>query len=67
MLAPVTGDWRDFRPAIWLTMIGLAVMLVAPFYFGAIFIGMAVGAALKISRRRRQISRTTRHGLPKQR
>ena len=49
-------------------MIGIALMLVlTPFYFGAIFIGMAIGVSLKIVRRRRQISRTTRQGLPKQR
>jgi hypothetical protein len=52
----VIGDWRDFRPAIWLAMIGVAVMLLAPFYFGAIFIGMALGAALKIGRQRRRRS-----------
>ncbi len=64
----MTGDWRDFRPAIWLAMIGVAVMLLLnPFYLGAIVIGMAIGVALKIVRRRRQISRTTRQGLPKQR
>ncbi len=49
-----TGDWREFRPAIWLVMIGIAVMLLAPFYFGAIFIGMALGVALKIARQRRR-------------
>lgn len=64
----MTGDWRDFRPAIWLAMLGIAVMLLlTPFYVGAIFIGMAIGVALKTDRKRRQISRTTRQGLPKQR
>jgi hypothetical protein len=57
----MTGDWRDWRPVIWMTMIGIAVMLLlTPFYFGAIFIGMAVGLAVKIgrTRRRRRLDRT---------
>jgi hypothetical protein len=50
----MTGDWRDWRPAIWLTMIGIAVMLLlTPFYFGAVFIGAAIGVAIKIGRQRR--------------
>jgi hypothetical protein len=50
----VTGDWRDFRPAIWLAMLGVAVMLlVVPFYLGAVFLGAAIGAAIRIRRRRR--------------
>jgi hypothetical protein len=48
------GDWRDFRPAIWLAMLGIALMLlVAPFYFGALFVGAGVGAAIRIRQRRR--------------
>lgn len=51
----MTGDWRDFRPAIWLTMIGIAViLLVSPFYIGALFIGAAIGAAIRINQRRRR-------------
>jgi hypothetical protein len=51
----VTGDWRDWRPAIWLTMLGIAVMLLfSPFYFGAIFIGAGIGAAIRINQRRRR-------------
>ena len=54
--AAMTGDWRDWRPAIWLTMIGIAVMLLlTPFYFGAVFIGAAIGLAIKISRQRRRL------------
>jgi hypothetical protein len=51
----MTGDWRDFRPAIWLTMLGVAlVLLVGPPYIGAIFIGGALGAAIRIAQRRRR-------------
>jgi hypothetical protein len=54
----MTGDWRDFRPAIWLAMLGIAVMLlVSPFYFGAVFIGAAIGAGIRISQRRRIAAR----------
>jgi uncharacterized membrane protein YgcG len=51
----MTGDWRDFRPAIWLAMLGVAVMLlVSPFWYGAVFIGAAIGAAVRIEQRRRK-------------
>jgi hypothetical protein len=54
----MTGDWRDFRPAIWLAMLGVAVMLlVSPFYFGAVFIGAAIGAGIRINQRRRIAAR----------
>ena len=52
----MTGDWRDFRPAIWLAMLGVAVMLlIAPFWYGAVFIGAAIGAAIRIQQRRRRV------------
>lgn len=48
------GDWRDWRPAIWLAMLGIAVALVAtPFYVSAIPFGAAIGAAIRIRQRRR--------------
>jgi hypothetical protein len=51
----MTGDWRDWRPAIWLTMIGIAViLLVSPFYIGALFFGAAIGAVIRINQRRRR-------------
>jgi len=51
----VTGDWRDWRPAIWLMMIGIAVLLlVSPFWIGALFFGAAIGAAIRINQRRRR-------------
>jgi hypothetical protein len=54
----MTGDWRDFRPAIWLAMLGAAVMLlISPFYFGAVFLGAAIGAAIRINQRRRIAAR----------
>jgi hypothetical protein len=53
----VTGDWRDFRPAIWLAMLGVAVMLlVVPFYLGAVFLGASIGAAIRIRQRRRRLA-----------
>jgi hypothetical protein len=51
----MTGDWRDFRPAIWLAMLGVALALViSPPYIGAVFMGGAVGAAIRIHQRRRR-------------
>ena len=53
----MVGDWRDFRPAIWLAMFGVAIMLlVSPFWYGAVFIGAAIGAAIRIEQRRRKIA-----------
>ena len=52
------NDWRMFRPAIWLAMLGVAVMLlVAPFYLGAVLVGAAVGIALRIEQGRRRVAR----------
>jgi hypothetical protein len=54
----MTGDWRDFRPAIWLAMLGVAVMLlVSPFYLGAVFIGLGIGIGIRINQRRRIVAR----------
>jgi hypothetical protein len=51
----MTGDWRDFRPAIWLVMLGIAVILVIkPWFLGAIFFGAAIGIAAKVYRGRRR-------------
>jgi hypothetical protein len=51
----MTGDWRDFRPAIWLAMLGLAlVLLVSPPYIGAVLIGVALGVAIRIEQARRR-------------
>jgi hypothetical protein len=49
------GSWRDWRPALWLAMLGIAVMLVVnPPYIGAVFLGAAIGAAVRIHQRRRR-------------
>jgi hypothetical protein len=58
------SDWRVFRPAIWLAMLGVALLLlVAPVYFGAILLGAAIGAAFRIETGRRRVAR----GLPPRR
>jgi hypothetical protein len=45
----VDRKWTRFRPAIWLAMLGLAlVLLVYPPYIGAVFLGAAIGVALKV-------------------
>jgi hypothetical protein len=54
----MTGDWRAYRPAIWLTMIGIAIIIVvSPHYLGAFFIGGAIGAAIRIRQRERRRAR----------
>lgn len=46
-------DWRVYRPAIWLAMLGVAVvLLVNPAWIGAAPLGAAIGVALKIRKRR---------------
>jgi len=55
----VSNDWRVFRPAIWLAMLGVAVLLlVNPPYIGALVLGLSIGVALRIERRRRAPART---------
>jgi hypothetical protein len=51
----VIEDWREFRPAIWAAMLGIALLLlVSPPYVGGIFLGAAIGAAIRIQQRRRR-------------
>jgi hypothetical protein len=51
----MSGDWRDWRPAIWLAMLGIALLLlVNPPYIGAVLLGAAIGAAVRIGQRRRR-------------
>jgi hypothetical protein len=62
------NDWRMFRPAIWLAMLGVAVMLlVAPFYLGAVLLGAAIGVALRIEQRRRRLARAQSKRRPRKR
>ena len=57
-------DWRVFRPAIWLGMLGIALLLlVTPFFFGAVLIGAAIGITFRIETGRRRAAR----GLPPRR
>ncbi len=50
-------DWRIFRPAIWLAMLGIALMLLlTPAFIGAAVIGGAIGIALKIETSRRRMA-----------
>jgi hypothetical protein len=57
-------DWRVFRPAIWLGMLGVALtLLITPAYFGAVVLGGAIGVAARIQTGRRRVAR----GLPPRR
>jgi hypothetical protein len=57
----VAGDWRIYRPAIWLAMLGIAlILLINPPYIGAAVLGAGLGIALRtrfgarLPRRRRR-------------
>jgi hypothetical protein len=51
----VPDDWRIWRPAIWLAMLGVALaLLIDPPYIGAVFVGAAIGIAIQIAQRRRR-------------
>jgi hypothetical protein len=57
----VIDDWRAFRPAIWIGMLGIALLLlVTPVYFGALLLGVAIGIAFRVQTGRRRMAR----GLP---
>jgi hypothetical protein len=48
-------DWKVFRPAIWLAMLGIALLLVVkPVFFGAAVLGAAIGIAIRIEQGRRR-------------
>ena len=49
-LAAQMNDWKRYRPAIWLAIIGVAVALVLNLIIGAVFIGAGVGIGVMISR-----------------
>ena len=58
----MNGDWRVWRPAIWLVMLGIAVaLLVSPWYISAVFFGAAIGAAIRIRQRRRAVAAAGKH------
>lgn len=49
----MTGDWRDYRPAIWLTMAAIAIaLLVSPWLVALPVLGGAIGYAASVPKRR---------------
>lgn len=53
----MNGDWRVWRPAIWLVMLGIAVaLLVSPWYISAVFFGAAIGSVIRIRQRQRALA-----------
>ena len=57
----MTGDWRDFRPAIWLTMLAIALaVLITPPYIAAFPLGAAIGVGLRIRQRRARRLRSSK-------
>jgi hypothetical protein len=54
---PVPSDWRMYRPAIWLVMLGLALLLVINPYLGIAVVGAGLGTGIRIETRRRRLRR----------
>jgi hypothetical protein len=54
---PVTDDWRVFRPAIWLVMLGIALLLIVNAYLGIAIVGAGMGVGIRIQTRRRRLRR----------
>ena len=53
----MTGGWRVYRPAIWVSMLGVALVLViSPPYAGAVVLGGGIGLAIRIRQRARRRS-----------
>jgi hypothetical protein len=44
------NDWKRYRPAIWMVMLGVAVALVLNLIVGAVFIGAGLGVGVIINR-----------------
>jgi hypothetical protein len=44
------ADWKRYRPAIWLVILGLALALVLNVIAGAAFVGAGLGVGVMISR-----------------
>ena len=49
----MSGEWKQWRPAIWLVILGIALMLIVSFPLGIILVGGGIGAAVRIEQRRR--------------
>jgi hypothetical protein len=54
---PASGDWRVFRPAIWLVMLGIALLLIVNGYLGIAVVGAGIGTGVRIQTRRRRLRR----------
>jgi hypothetical protein len=54
----MTGDWRDYRPTIWLAMLGIAAGLVLhSALYAAPFLGAAIGVGIRVMQGRRRAAR----------
>jgi hypothetical protein len=48
--AAAINEWKRYRPAIWLVILGVALALVLDLIVGAVFIGAGVGVGVIILR-----------------
>jgi hypothetical protein len=44
------NDWKRYRPAIWMVILGIALALVLNLIVGAVFIGAGVGVGVIVAR-----------------
>jgi hypothetical protein len=60
----MSGDWRVWRPAIWLAMLGVAIILAFNPFIGIAVVGGAIGVAIRIRQgiRRAAAAAPTRPG-----
>jgi hypothetical protein len=53
--SPPRGGWRDYRLAIWMLYIGIAVaVLISPWIISVFFYGGALGIAVRVTQSRRR-------------
>jgi hypothetical protein len=50
----MTEDWRVWRPAIWIAMLGAAIAIAFSLPIGVAVIGGAIGVALRTRQRLRR-------------
>ena len=59
------NDWRAYRPAIWLAMLGVALLLVLNALVGIVVVGAGIGVGLRIGVARRRRARAAAVTAPR--
>ena len=57
----MTGDWRDYRKAIWTAMLAIAIVAVlGTWLISAQLLGAAIGLAAAVPKKRRRAAQAER-------